>query len=44
MSAAFDGTVSKLAPHRRASQRLIEMLLDEFGVRLTRSEGLLHDA
>ena len=37
-------TVSKLAPHRRASQRLIEMLLDEFGVRLTRSEGLLHDA
>lgn len=37
-------TVSRLTASPTASRRLVDALLDEFGARLTRSEGLLDDA
>ena len=37
-------TLSKLTPTGSASRRLVEMLLDELGLRLTMSNGLLQKA
>lgn len=40
---AIGVTVSKLSPGRGATGRLVDAMLDEFGIRLTRSTGLLQE-
>jgi len=40
---ALSITVNKLSPARTATRRLVEVVLAEFGVRVTRGAGLLQD-